>query len=519
MLKKISPVVLGLLFAAAGCSLLGGGGLKPGDTAEGDLGTGVEIGELIPDAEEVLLAAGIAVEDDWPAVEFPLASGDAGVSLLVEENRMDPVIVVVDADGKVIAACDDWEDELDAFVSLNSVPEGARAIVFDVTGDDGTFTVIADEAKGFQWMLELGEEYDSFILRDKDNSLWEEHITDVYDIYREDWETCRVFPLEISGETWVRIAVASDMDCVMAVLSVDGDELEYIDYDDDTIDMNPAFSGSLGTGSYVVVVDSYAGSEDAEFTLSITEMDPSDMAADIVQAEEMYEWYTGEFREGSMVLSYWPEAGSYWGIYPEEQVVVFEFNIDQGGQYVFDATSLDDTKMAIIDQDMVMIDYNDDGPEGLDPQLTLQLSPGRYSALVTPYTAQTTELVDFRYSMAAPIERERGFVPFIFDDFTNSNLYYTLVFDQGETYEIFAESATDLTITVVDGAGETHFSDDDGGDFNPYLEIEATAENYGAWDINVESYGGIGIGDDVYFVARPAARGNLSSGSSAQIDI
>jgi len=518
MLGKISPVIFGLLLAAAGCSLLGGGGLKPEDIAEGDLGTGVEIGELIPDAEEVLLACGIAVEDDWPALEFALAAGDQGLSLFIAADDIDPVIVITDAEGKVIAVGDDWDEELDAFVSIDRVPDGARAIVFDVTGDDGAFTIEAGEGDDFQWMLEPGEDYDSFLLRDKDNSLWENLITDVYDIYREDWETCRVFPLQISGDKWVRISVASDMDLIMAILLVDGDDLEYVDYDDDTFDMNPSFSGELADGTYLVIVNSYAGGEDVEFNISVAELDPDEMTADIVQADEMGEWFTGEFREGSMVLSYWPEAGSYWGLYPEEQVVIFEFSIEESGEYLFDASCYTDVKMAIIDQDMVMIDYNDDGPEGLDPQLILQLSPGRYSALVTPYTEQTTETVDFMFTLTAPVERERGYVPFEIDEYSGSNLYYTLVFDPGETYEIFAESSTDLTLTVVDASGETWFSDDDGGDFNPYLEIEATNANAGAWDIDVESYGGTGISDNVHFVARPV-RTPRNTSAPVEIDL
>lgn len=518
MFKKTVPIVIALILAAAGCSLLGGGGLKAGETLEGDLGTGVDIDELIPDAEEVLLPAGIAVEDDWPALEFPLAATEEGVSLYIEEDDIDPVIVVIDADGEVLVAGDDWDEELDAFVSLDKVPDGARAIVFDATGDDGEFLMEAAEEEDYQWKLEAGDEMESFILADKDNEIWEDMVYDGYDIYREDWETCRVIPLEIDGDVWAKIAVESDMDCIMAVFLVDDDDLEYVDYDDDTDGMNPVFAGELEEGVYLCIVNTYAGSEDAEFTISVTEMDPGEMSADIVQVYEADEWYTGEFREGSMVMGYWPEAGDFWGIYPEEQVVVFEFEITEDGEYIFDATCYEDTKMAIIDEDMYMIDYNDDGPEGLDPQLTLQLAPGRYAALVTPYSDMSTEWVDFRYTMAAPVERERGFAPMEFDEYKNSNVYLSLVFDPGETYEIFAESDTDLTLTVVDTEGETYFSDDDGGDFNPWLQIEATEENAGAWLIDIESYGGNGINDNVHFVARPV-REERSADVSAPVEI
>lgn len=517
MYRKIVPMILAMMLAAAGCSLLGGGGLKPGETAQGDLSTGVEIEELIPDAEEVLLKAGIAVEDDWPAVEFPLAETEDGISILIEEDDIDPVIVVIDADGKILAAGDDWDGELDAFVSMDKVTAGARAVVFDATGDDGEFLLEAGEAEDFMWALETGDEMEAFILRDKDGELWEDLVYDSYDIWREGWETCRAVPLEISDDMWVKVEIESDVDCVMAIMMVDGDDLEYIDYDDDTNGMNPVYAGEMEAGSYLCIVDTYGGSEDAEFTISITELDADEMSADIVEAEEPDTWYTGEFRPGSMVMAYWPEAGDYWGVYPEEQVVVFEFDIHEDGEYIFDVSSYDDTKMAIIDGDSYMIDYNDDGPEGLDPQLTLQLAPGSYAALVTPYTEMSTEFVDFRYTLAAPVERERGFAPMEFDEYRSDNVYLHLVVDPGDTWEVFAESSTDLTLTVVDGAGETWFSDDDGGDFNPWMEIEATQENAGAWLIDIESYGGSGINDNVHFVIRPVR--NQSANSSAQIEI
>lgn len=518
MIRKTVPLIIGLLLVAAGCSLFGGGGLKAGDSVQGDLDTGVEIDKLIPNAEEVLLVAGIAVEDNWPALEFPLASADEGVSLYIEENRSDPVIVIVDADGKVLAVGDDWDGELDAFVSLDEIPSGARAIVFDATGDDGEFVLEVSEARDYRWNLEAGDQMESFILKGKKGDIWEDLITDNYNIYREDWETCRVIPLRIDGDSWVRIAVESDMDCVMAVMMVDGDELEYVDFDDDTDGMNPGYLGEMSDGDYLCIVNTYNGSEDAEFTIAVTEMDPADISADIVSAYEMGEWYTGEFREGSMVLGYWPEAGDFWGIYPEEQVIVFEFQITEDGEYILDADCYEDTKMAVIDENMNMIDYNDDGSEGLNPRLTLQLAPGHYSALVTPYSSMTTETVDFMYSIAAPIERERGYAPMEFNEYRSSNVYLHLVVDPGETWEIYAESDMDLTLNVVDGAGEVYFSDDDGGNLNPRLEIESTADNAGAWMIDIKTWAGNGINGNVHFYARPV-RSSRRTSDTMEIDI
>ncbi len=217
-------------------------------------------------------------------------------------------------------------------------------------------------------------------------------------------------------------------------------------------------------------------------------------------------------------MNYWPEAGDYYGVFPEEQAVVFEFEIEEDGEYIIDASCIDDIKMAIIDDMDVMVDYNDDGPEGLDPQLILQLSEGYYSAIVTPYNDNSTEFVDFRYAMEAPIVRESGFAPMDETFQMHSNVYWSLVFEPGNTYEIFAESDIDLTLTVVDTAGEEYFSDDDGGDFNPLLEIECTTANAGAWEIDLESYSGGGVNGEVYFVARPL-RGNRAVDSSAPVDL
>ena len=516
MRKKIVLILSALLLGTAGCSLLGGGGLGAGDVAEGDLKTGVEIKTLLPNSEEVLLVAGIAVEDNWPALEFALKSGE-GVSLFVEADDIDPVMVVVDAEGNVVAVGDDWDEELDAYISLDAVPDGAKVIVFDISGEDGKFILELAEADEYSWVLETGKGMESFILEDKENEQWDDLLGDINDIYREGWETCRVYPLAVSSEKWIKIAVESDRDCVMAVLLVDGDDLQYVDYDDDTDGSNPVFSGTLESGDYLVVVDTYSGSFDAELVITVTELNPDDMLVDIIDVDEMNEWFGGEFREGALVMSYWPGAGDYYGVYPEEQALVFEFEVEEDGEYIFDVSCIDDTKLAILDADFVLIDYNDDGPEGLNPQLTLQLDSGFYSAIVAPYSSGSSEYVDFRYGMSAPIVRETGYVPMEDTFRMRSNVYMSMMFEAGNTYEIFAESDTDLTLTVVDGNGEEYFSDDDGGNFDPYLEIECTRANAGEWDIDLEAYYNSNTNDEVYFVARPVRRGNRND--TIEIDI
>ncbi|MCK5036587.1 MAG: hypothetical protein KAS73_11885, partial [Candidatus Sabulitectum sp.] len=382
----------------------------------------------------------------------------------------------------------------------------ARVIVFDIAGDEDTFLLEVDETDRYQWILEEDEEFESFILEDKENDLWSDLLEDIDELSYVNWETCRVFPLEIRGEKWVRIAVDSDVDCIMAIMLVDGDDLEYVDYDDDTDGSNPAFSGMVESGDYIVVVNTYNGSDDAEFVIEVLELDPDDMAVEVVEVDEINVWFSGEFREGAIVMDYWPDVDDYYGIFSTEQVLVFEFEIHDEGEYVFDATCFDDTKMAIIDNQDVMVDYNDDGPDGLDPQLVLRLTPGYYSALVVPYNEASTEFVEFMYYMETPMDRQSRTVP-VEDTFQmHSNVYTSMMFESGNTYEIFAESDIDLTLTVVDRAGEEFFSDDDGGDFNPYLEIECTRANSGEWEIDLESYSSGGVNGEVYFVVRQVSR-------------
>ncbi len=519
MVKKLLLVIVTVfLFGISGCSLLDSG-FGVGDVAEGDLDSGVDINQLIPEAEEILLSYGFVVENDWPALEYSLKSGE-GLSVLVEGSRIDPVIVLLDKEGQILAVGDDWDEELDAFVSIDEVPSGSRVIVFDINGDDGTFDIEIDSLEKYEWELESDKEYESFILGEKENEEWDDLLQDVNELYKDSWETSRVFPLTVRGEKWVKIVIDSEIDCVMALVAVDGDDLLYIDYDDDTQDMNPVFSGMLESGDYLVVVDTYNGSDDAEFTISLTELDPDDMTIEIIEVDEMETWFSGEFRDGAFVMNYWPDVdGNGIGILGTELALVYEFEIDIAGEYVLDVESYDDTKMVVIDDNQNFIDYNDDGPEGLNPQLTLQLSPGAYSAIVVPYSESSSELVEFRYAIDAPIEREQGSAPFEDTFAMRSNEYYSLVFESGTTYEIFAESdEIDLTLFVEDGAGDTYYSDDDGGDLNPYLVIEATRANAGVWAIDLEAYSGDQAYGEVYFVARPLEE-NRSATSSAPIEI
>lgn len=87
---------------------------------------------------------------------------------------IDPVIVLLDKEGQILAVGDDWDEELDAFVSIDEVPSGSRVIVFDINGDDGTFDIEIDSLEKYEWELESDKEYESFILGEKENEEWDD---------------------------------------------------------------------------------------------------------------------------------------------------------------------------------------------------------------------------------------------------------------------------------------------------------------------------------------------------------
>lgn len=507
MIRPLLPLVLAALLFS-GCFL--DGGLGPGKTAEVEV-TAADPGliDVIADAEAVFLAAGIPVEDDFPCVELKLKSGGITVVEATASGRFDPVMAVVDKDGAVLAVNDDWDGEVDSRIVLGEVPSGARVIVWGLNGDRGSVTVSVSEGTAGDledWTigatLATGL-MESFILEDKGNDCMEELVDDLDDseIYVSEWESAILVPFSVDAEGYYAIALDSEeFDPYMVVVSIDRGRADYLAMNDDSgMDWNSRLILKLEPGSYGVLVNSYSGSEDGPFSLSVLPVELGDGEISWVEVPGSGEGFiSGE----EMAMAFWPGINDEWhnsSIVASTTVSAFGFVVEEAGLYELSAVSDIDCTLTLLGyespEDAYCIDYNDDY-DGWNPTLILNLAPGTYLALVAPYDDSSQAAVTFlvesvEESLPEPVPLALGAVHELTLVPGVPIGLFTLNMVGGYNYSISAESEDlDALITVTFADGSQLVDDDGGEGFNSYIEFVPTAGQLGEALLRVETYAG-----------------------------
>ncbi|MFO7626120.1 MAG: hypothetical protein R6V62_02535 [Candidatus Fermentibacteraceae bacterium] len=507
MVKTSLPFILSALLFS-GCFLEGG--LGPGKTAEVEI-TAADPGleEVLADAEAVLLEAGIPVENDFPCVELKLKSGGITVVEATASGRFDPVMAVVDKDGAVLAVNDDWDGEVDSRIVLGEVPSGARILVWGLNGDRGRVTVAVSEGTAGdleEWTigatLATGL-MESFLLEDKGNDCMEELVDDLDDseIYVSDWESAILVPFSVTTEGYYSIALDSDeFDPYMVVVSFDRGRADYLAMNDDSgMDWNSRLMLNLEPGSYGVLVNSYSGSEDSPFSLSVSPVELGDGEISWVEVPGSGE---GVISGEEMAMVFWPGINDEWhcsGIVASTPVSAFGFVVEESGLYELSAVSDIDCTLTLLGyespEDAYCMDYNDDY-DGWNPTLILNLEPGTYLAIVAPYDDASQAAVTFlvesgEENLPEPVPLALGAVHELTLDPGVPIGLFTLNMVGGYNYSISAESEDLDAMIIVTFADGSQLVDDDGGEgFNSYIEFVPTAGQLGEALLRVETYAG-----------------------------
>jgi len=507
MTRTSLPFILAALLLS-GCFL--DGGLGPGKTAEVEI-TAADPGleDVIVDSEAVFLTAGIPVEDDFPCAELKLKSGGITVVEAAASGRFDPVMAVVDKDGAVLAVNDDWDGSVDSRIVLGEVPSGARVLVWGLNGDRGSVTVSVSEGTAGDledWTigatLATGL-MESFLLEDKGNDCMEELIEELDDseIYVSDWESAILVPFSVTTGGYHAIALDSDeFDPYMLVVSIDRGRMDYLAVNDDGgMDWNSRLMLDLEPGSYGVVVNSYSGSDDSPFSLSVLPAEIGDGEISWVGVPGSGEGFiSGE----EMAISFWPGINDEWhcsGIMASTPVCAFGFVVEEPGLYEISAVSDIDCTLTLLGyespEDARCIDYSDDY-DGWNPALMLDLEPGTYLAIVAPYDESSQAAVTFlvesgEESLPEPVPLAAGGVHELTLAPAAPIGLFTLNMVGGYNYSISAESeGLDAMITVTFADGSELFDDDGGEGFNSYIEFIPTAGQLGEALLRVETYAG-----------------------------
>lgn len=503
---SLLPILAVLL--VSGCFLEGG--LGPGETAEIELtAADPELGEVITDAEAVLLEAGIVVEDDFPCVEIKLGSGGITVLEVAASGRFDPVMAVFDREGAVLAANDDWDGSVDSRIVLGEVPKGARVLVWGVNGDRGSATLAASSGTAQdleEWTIGAtlaSGAMESVLLENKGNDSMEDFVEDLDsdEIYVNDWESAVLVPFNATGEGYYSITMASEeFDPYIVVISIDRGRAEFLAMNDDGgADWNSRLMLSLEPGLYAVIANSYSGSEGSPFTLSVSQVDPGEGEISWIDVPGSGE---GVILADEMAVAFWPGINDGWhssGLVASSPVCAFGFVVEEPGLFRLSALSDMDCTLTLLGyespEEALCIDYNDDY-DGWNPGLMIDLEPGTYLALVAPYDESSQGEVEFRVEIGEefipePVPLTVGAVRELILDARAPLGIFSLDIVGGYNYSISAESELlDPVVELTFADGSQLFDDDGGEGFNSYFEFVPTAGQLGEALLKVETYGG-----------------------------
>ena len=509
MKRLMLAALAALMVLAAGC----GGGLSPDAEVEGEIDSdSPEIGDELEDAEEVLLAAGRPVDEDWPCAVWQL-SADGAVLVEVESDDFDPVLAVYDEDGGLLALCDDWEGELEeTLVAMESVPEGATLMLFAADGDDGEFELactVADEedVEDFLLATDLSSgSVEGYKPDEKDDELLEEVLADVLeDQIDKDFANAAVYGFSVEEDGPVKLALSSDdFDPFLVLLEVDGDDLTFIDFDDDGGDgYNSAIMSEMEEGDYLAVVLSYSQGEGGDFLLEMTALGEEIMEADPLQASEQGVNYRQEVMGDSPVAyAYVGEVEAYVpGLEAFTPVAAFHFSVEEAGLYQLDGfADMTDVVLSawVMAEDLpLLVDYNDDGSgTGTDSRLVVHLDQGEYLALVNSLSGGAAD-EDLGFSWQAAEQEIRpirvGFPSEAVFSPQVSNLYYSFDLEEPGDLVVTADAMNEEIDPMIDlwsPSGATYSDDDGGEDFNSRLETFVGQSEVGSWTLRVTTYSG-----------------------------
>jgi hypothetical protein len=504
-MKKTLLCLAGLLaLIVSGC-----GGLKPGDEVIGELSRDSRLSDFMSDPEEVLFAAGRPVSEDWACASHPVRTGGT-IVIETESDDFDPVMVAVDKEGVLLALCDDWEGSLDSRLVLRDAPRGTRILVFGIDGQRGEYTLAVSEAED--------KDYEEFtggtslaggtvtgeVVEDKDDELMDSALSDGLEQYT--WLTSysrgRVYPFTVSEGGLCSVDLVSEntneFDPILALVSIDDDEFEYVAYNDDYgMDLNARIDEVLEPGSYAAVVLSYNEQSSGEFTLSLRRYEAAALIPTIVPASAPGTLYQGEVVPGAgLAAGFWPSISR---MKPYEVLTsaaspcsFFEFSIlpAQTGLYDVDAEGEGvDVFLTLVKRDADSVLYvacNDDFGGSTDSRISRMLTPGIYVAMVSAYGDSASGTVSFSFQPSltppTPLVANRPVDAEITLD--SPQIAFTFDVVAGRIYTVSSTSVdqassvdTYIEATLADGSQLT--DDDGGGNLNSRLRIDPMPEQSG----------------------------------------
>jgi hypothetical protein len=477
------PAAMALI---AACSQ---GVAAPGGTIRGELpAKDHTVAESWPEAGYELLRLGCPVDLTSYTISHPV-DGSGIVVIEVRSFDFDPVAVVLDGEGGLVAWNDDWKGKTNSRIVLEDVPPGSRLLVFSTDDTRGLYDVVVtagseadlDEYEGRMY-LEAGgsvtgtidgDAYDAVL----DRTLREFVSTD--QVWNQNFASARLYPFSVGEEEGGLVSLllqSQEFDAFLVLLEVKGGGYRFVDYSDDYSGSDARIITELDPGDYLALVMTYSAGSGGDFTLEYRVLGEDYLEVVPIEAGEEGLVYTGDIRpDAGFALGWWPGMEDSWEapgfLTPFTPVAGFEFTVDAMAVYEINAFGDMDVCLTLLgeteDGSVRFVASNDDyAGLGSDSRLIEPLPHGDYAALVSLYGGTGGADVSFYWQRAeVQVEALRpGRSVDVRTDYDTEAHMFSLSLIPGRSYAISAVSTDiDPVVTVIMPDG-SRFTDDDGGD-------------------------------------------------------
>ncbi|MFO8182587.1 MAG: hypothetical protein R6U39_00300 [Candidatus Aegiribacteria sp.] len=501
-MKRLACTILVTLLFAAACS---NEVVAPGNEIRGSLPEKTHtLAEAWPQAGDALPALGRPMQLDV-YTEVHDISGSGIMVIDVRSHDFDPVAAVVDGSGSLTAFSDNWKDSPNARIVLEGAPSGGRLLVFSPDDSRGLYDVVIREGTendlaAFTGTMDLSAgSITGWIRAGGYNPVLESVLRDALEdhIYIYNYSQAELYPFSLENDDLVSLSLTSDsFDPYLVLMSVEGGEYRFVDYNDDYGGSDSRIVRELEAGDYIVAAMPYSAGGEGRFSIELESLDMESMEAVGTPAVMADVEYTGEIAaDRNLAMAWWPAMMDDWEVPdfldPFTPVAAFTFAIDEPGVYRLDASGGMDVCLTLLREGpdrMTFVASNDDFM-GTDSRIVEPLMPGDYVALVSPYSGTLQGDVTFiRTNEDADVQRlGTGRSVEEFAPYDMQSLMYQLSVTQGGSYTVSVESDDlDPVMTLHLPDGEVLYDDDGGEGTNSQLDF--TAGQTGDCFLKVEKY-------------------------------
>ncbi len=506
MMKTMTFAILAVVLALSSC---GSGVVTPGNDIRSSLPEKTHtLADAWEGADAVLFAMGRPMALDV-YTEVHEISGSGIMVIDVRSFDFDPIAAVISGSGELVAFNDNWKQTANARIVLDGPPPGGRLLVFSSDDSRGLYDVIvregtADDLESFSRITDFSTGMlTGWLEPGAYNPVLESALREALEnyVYNYNYAQAQLFPFTLEDDDLVSISLESDsFDPYLVIMSVEGREYEFVDYNDDYSGSYSRIVRELEAGNYIAVVMPYSTGGYGEFELRMESVNREALEPVGVDAQQQGVDHQGRIvPERNFAIAWWPGMIENWEvpsfIDPFSPVAAFTFSVSDPAIYSLSAFGEMDVCLTVLRDEVDYIQYissNDDYIDmGTDSRVVEPLMPGSYIALISSYSGTDQGEVTFSW------EREDTDIPTLrsgrsveeYAPYETETLIFQLSLTAGQSYSVSVESQElDPVITLYMPDGESLYDDDGGEGTNSLLAFTAGERQTGTAFLVVGKY-------------------------------